>query len=281
MRLEISRFKRIVVLTGAGISAESGISTFRDSGGLWERHRIEDVATPEAFERDPVLVWRFYSMRRVAAGAAQPNLAHQTLAAFAERAAGRGTRFTLVTQNVDMLHERSAASVNASSLEYILEMHGSLAYSRCNGCGKIYSDPYAWFDESGERTTRKALNPQESPARHAPTQVAITAEQIERESNTGIPLSPCCRLYLRPHIVWFGEMPLRMDLIQEELDSCDLFVAIGTSGQVYPAAGFIAQAKIAGAVTALLNMEPIWHREVIDFYLEGPATHTVPAVFGS
>lgn len=275
MHLEISSFKRIVVLTGAGISAESGISTFRDAGGLWEKHRIEDVATPEAFYRDPKLVWRFYSMRRTAAASAKPNAAHLALAGFAQICADRGTGFTLVTQNVDCLHERANLEATGKAADpcRLLAMHGTLSRSRCARCGAIFSDPFAWLDSDGKPVAA------ESPALRLVADGAplIDASKIQRNEK-GIPLSPCCGGTLRPHIVWFGEMPLNMDQILGEISQCDLFVTVGTSGLVYPAAGLIEQAKIAGATTACLNMEPIPQQGMVDFYFEGPATQTVTAL---
>lgn len=202
--------QRIVVLTGAGISAESGIRTFRDNGGLWEDHRIEDVATPEAYARDPALVQRFYNARRqqLLDPALQPNAAHQALAKLEQQWPGD---FLLVTQNVDNLHER-AGSKN------IIHMHGELLKSRCSACGEVH-------DQQADLDT---VSP-----------------------------SPCCGHPggLRPHIVWFGEMPLQMDTILAALHQCDLFVSIGTSGQVYPAAGFVSEALHSGARTLQINLD--------------------------
>jgi NAD-dependent deacetylase len=244
MQPDISQFKRIVVLTGAGVSAESGLSTFRDSNGLWENHRIEDVATPEAFERNPMLVWRFYSMRRQDAARVAPNAAHVALARFSAWAGDgtSGVKFTVVTQNVDMLHERASREAGAAMP---LAMHGQLFRSRCVRCERIFEDETAWVTEASSK----------------------------------LPRSVCCDALSRPHIVWFGEMPLHIPEISAELEACDLFVSIGTSGQVYPAAGFIERAKIAGAATACLNKEPLPQRGMVDFYVEGPASRTVPQIF--
>lgn len=291
MELKISSFKRIVVLTGAGISAESGISTFRDSGGLWENYRIENVATPGAFEADPKLVWQFYSMRRRAAAKARPNKAHQILAAFGPQAKASGIDFTLVTQNVDALHERAIAETNPviknpktqpnfqTAANWPITMHGTLSASRCSGCGQIYHDTHAWFDEQGQPCIEDPFwESHPSPLLPVPKGVELNAESLTRDQNQ-IPLTPCCQKQLRPHIVWFGEMPIFMDEIAAALENCDLFVTIGTSGQVYPAAGFLQEAKIAGAVTVCLNKEPIPQRAMVDYYLEGPATQTVPSFF--
>jgi NAD-dependent deacetylase len=208
---------RIVVLTGAGISAESGLKTFRDSNGLWEKHSIQDVATPEGFERDAQLVYRFYNQRRqqLLSPEVQPNKAHLALAKL-EQVLGKN--FTLVTQNVDNLHQR-AGNKN------VLHMHGSLLSARClksNTCSDILVD-------------------------------------LDRHK-----LCACCQpsSHLRPDIVWFGETPKYMSRIEKLLHNADLFVAIGTSGTVYPAAGFVSQANYYGAYSVELNLEPsIGHNE--------------------
>ena len=189
--------KSIVILTGAGVSAESGLKTFRDHGGLWENHRIEDVASIDGYMRNPDLVQSFYNARRaqLAEAGVKPNMAHEALARLEREWQGK---FLLVTQNVDDLHERAGS-------KRLIHMHGELAKARCQASGQVFE----W------------------------------RLPIERSTEC-----PCCRksLTLRPHIVWFGEMPLEMDHIFAELETCDLFVAIGTSGQVYPAAGFVHQA---------------------------------------
>ncbi len=267
MKVNPENFQRIVILTGAGISADSGISTFRASSGLWEKHRIEDVATPEAFERDPQLVWKFYSMRRIQAEKASPNPAHLALVDFARRHPGK---VTLVTQNVDGLHDR------ADENEYlpIFCMHGTLNQSRCTHCETVYFDDHAYFDMNGN---------------YAPQETAICT-RTERSRDTYLhhfnlsyqdflPLSPCCKKPLRPHIVWFGEVPLLMEKIERALSQCDLFVSIGTSGQVYPAAGFLQFAKSLGATTVLLNKEGIPQTPYVDLEILGRAKDTVPEFF--
>jgi NAD-dependent deacetylase len=234
-----STHSSIVVLTGAGISAESGLATFRDSNGLWNNHRIEDVATPEAFERNPKLVWEFYSARRLNAMTVKPNAAHHTLAAFSKACRQKGVEFTLVTQNVDGLHEAAHRGVGASMP---LTMHGRVLESRCTGCNTVFPDEKVY--KAGE-----------------------------------LPKSSCCRRLIRPHIVWFGEMPLFISEIERRLEACDLFVTIGTSGNVYPAAGFLMQAKAAGATTICLNKERLPQDHYVDLHLEGPATTLVPEFF--
>lgn len=226
---DMARIRNIVILTGAGVSAESGIETFRDGGGLWENHRVEDVATPEAFARDPDLVLRFYDMRRAAIQMRQPNAAHQALARLDAEWPGE---LLIVTQNVDDLHERAGA-------RRLLHMHGEHLKAWCVAC----DERSRW-----------------------------TASLRER------PACPACgEPALRPDIVWFGEMPYRMDEIYAALRGADLFVSIGTSGAVYPAAGLVRQARDLGARTLELNLEPsqgtAWFHEA----RHGPATEVVPA----
>ena len=263
----LANYRHIVVLTGAGISAESGIKTFRDAGGLWENHRIEDVATPAAFARDPHLVWRFYSMRRQAAAQAKPNLAHLALDAYAAHHQGQ---LTLVTQNVDTLHERARSIGQLDPLC----MHGSLEKSRCSDCGMVYLDDMAWLPENEETKaySTELLSKSDKSAEHSITQFTLKFAD-------GLPLSPCCGTLLRPHIVWFGEMPLYMDRIWHELADCDLFISIGTSGVVYPAAGFIEVAKEHGAETICVNLEPLPQSAKIDHFIQGSAGTIVPQLF--
>ncbi len=226
--------KSIVVLTGAGISAESGIETFRDSDGLWENHRLEDVATPQAFLRDPKLVHRFYNARRRQLIAeVEANLAHRALASFEEAFEGS---FTLVTQNVDNLHEQ-AGSKN------VLHMHGELLKVRCVRSERVFP----WDEDLGTHT-----------------------------------LCSCCQSpgNLRPHIVWFGEIPFHMKTIEEALLACDLFVSIGTSGHVYPAAGFVQLANRVGAHTVELNLEPSAGESQFADGHYGLATEEVSKFFG-
>lgn len=215
----------LVILTGAGVSAESGVPTFRDSNGLWEGHRIEEVATPEGFRANPALVHQFYNLRRAALKTVQPNAAHQALARLEQSWQGG---FLLVTQNVDDLHERGGT-------ERLVHMHGELRRVRCERCGAIHS----WEADTGTDTACPACG------------------------RTG---------GIRPHIVWFGEMPFEMDRIFAALESADLFVSIGTSGVVYPAAGFVSTARAAGARCVEINaarteISPAFHEHRI-----GPAT---------
>lgn len=219
---------RIVILTGAGISAESGLGTFRDEDGLWAQHRIEDVATPEGFQRDPKLVQEFYNMRRAECAKAEPNAAHTALARLAQKL---GPDLLLVTQNVDDLHERGGSPS-------VLHMHGALAGALCATCDHRWPAP----------------------------QVMHTQD-----------LCPKCQTpSTRPDIVWFGEMPYRMEAIYAAITNADLFAAIGTSGEVYPAAGFVADARRAGAHTIEMNLAP---SSTVSQFAEtrfGPATEVVP-----
>lgn len=257
----------IVVLTGAGISAESGISTFRDSNGLWEQHRITDVATPEAYARSPLTVWKFYSMRRIQAAQAEPNKAHLALC---EAASKSNLSLHLITQNVDHLHQKA----DLNGLLPAISMHGSLNQSRCLNCGTIYLDDHAYFDLKGNyapQTTSLC-----SPGERASMDYL---HHYKLEFRDFLPLSPCCRSPLRPHIVWFEEMPLHMTKIEGLLKTCDIFVSIGTSGEVYPAAGFLQIAKINGAQTVCINKEMIPQSQWIDTFLQGLASEKVPEFF--
>ena len=229
--------RNLVVLTGAGISAESGLATFRDNNGLWCHHRIEDVAAPDAFVRDPQLVHTFYNMRRAQLKEASPNAAHRTLALLA--ACWQGN-FLLVTQNVDDLHDRAFDNITPVAGFQLLHMHGELKKVRCQHCGEIQ----LWEDDLSTET------------------ICI------RCSRDG---------HLRPHIVWFGEMPMGMDIIRRALAECDFFLSIGTSGSVYPAAGFVTQARANGRAHCVeLNMEPSRRRSLFHEAIHGPATKVVP-----
>ncbi|MFY7994130.1 MAG: SIR2 family NAD-dependent protein deacylase [Bacteriovoracaceae bacterium] len=259
-------YKKIVILTGAGISAESGLATFRDSQGLWEKHKVEDIATPEAFQKDPLLVWKFYSMRRLQAAKAKPNSAHLALVEFAKI----HPDVHLITQNVDALHLRADPTHHLPPIC----MHGSLHESSCSHCGVVYLDDHAYFNEAGDyapQETDLCDSIQKSHQHYL--------HQYKIEYRNFLPLSPCCKVMIRPHIVWFGEMPLQMERIYHQISRCDLFISIGTSGVVYPAASFLAGAKAAGSHTVCLNKEPIPQTAFIDEFIEGKATEIVPKFF--
>lgn len=222
--------KHIVILTGAGISAESGIDTFRDAGGLWENHPVEQVATPEGFAADPTLVHRFYNLRRAALKTVAPNAAHIALGKLQREFDGE---VTLVTQNVDDLHERGG-------FRNVIHMHGELNSALCSACH------HRWASD----------------------------EDLSTAS-----LCPACQTEggPRPDIVWFGEMPYAMDSIERAVKACDLFVSIGTSGAVYPAAGFVQLAQAYRAKTLELNLEPSQGSSLFAETRLGPATQLVPA----
>lgn len=220
---------RIVVLTGAGISAESGLATFRGGDGLWEGHRVEDVATPEAFRRDPALVHEFYNARRAQLAQVEPNAAHLALARLEAEWQGE---FLLVTQNVDDLHERAGS-------KRLVHMHGQNSMAWCVAC----NGRSPWNEPMSE----------------------MSACPICGEPGV-----------LRPDIVWFGEMPYEMERIEEALRACDLFVSIGTSGAVYPAAGFVQTARYCGARALEMNLEPSLGSMFFDESRIGPASELVP-----
>jgi NAD-dependent deacetylase len=228
----MNRVKSIVVLTGAGISAESGIKTFRADDGLWEDHRIEDVATPEAFERDPWLVQKFYNERRrpILNHQVQANAAHTALAKLEREFNGQ---LLLVTQNIDNLHELGGS-------KNVLHMHGEVLKMRCKVTSKVYD---CYYD----------------------IEVADLCDCCGQPNN------------LRPHIVWFGEMPLYMDEISAAISNCDLFISIGTSGNVYPAAGFVQIAKQSGATTLEINLERSLVASDFDQAVYGKAGEVLPA----
>ncbi|MEQ6202395.1 NAD-dependent deacylase [Sulfitobacter sp. HNIBRBA2951] len=221
--------RNIVILTGAGISAESGIETFRADTGLWAQHKVEDVATPEGFARDPARVMAFYNNRRANAAAARPNAAHQALGRLD---AAEDVNLLLVTQNIDDLHERGGSA-------HVLHMHGAVNSALCAACDHRWPAP--------------------------------------SEMHAGDSCPACDAATARPDIVWFGEMPYQMDRIFAALSQADIFVAIGTSGNVYPAAGFVAEAARAGAHTIEINLEPSAVGSQFDEAIMGPATQTVPA----
>lgn len=219
--------KNLVILTGAGISAESGLKTFRGEDGLWEGHRVEDVATPEAFFRSPELVHKFYNLRRRQLKEVMPNIAHRALVELEQKWKGQ---FLLVTQNVDDLHERAGS-------KKLLHMHGELNKVRCDFCDNV---------------------------------------QVWKEDLSNEELCSNCKQKgkLRPHIVWFGEMPFYMDEIFQELEGCTHFVAIGTSGLVYPAAGFVQMARRAEKIE--VNLEKTQISGVFHKYFIGHAGEQVP-----
>lgn len=220
---------RIVILSGAGLSAESGLGTFRDVGGLWQKYDLEEVATPEGFARNPALVHQFYNARRANCAAASPNAAHHALADFQHSGVAE---VTLVTQNIDDLLERAGA-------RDVIHMHGQVMRALCAGCGHRWDAP-------------AVMQPDD-------------------------PCPACTAPATRPDIVWFGEIPFHMEEIGTALAQADLFVAIGTSGAVYPAAGFVQEARHHGARTLELNLDPSDTSRLFDETRLGPASEVVPA----
>ena len=232
--LKLTSEDRVFVLTGAGISAESGLATFRGSGGLWNGYRVEEVATPEAWEADPELVWRFYSRRRRDAMGAEPNAAHRVLARLEEE---MGERIYVCTQNVDDLHERAGS-------RRVHHMHGDLFRSRCVRCEAPFAD----------------------------REFYETAAELPRCEACGAPV--------RPHIVWFGEIPLAMDEISRELGRATVLLVVGTSGSVYPAAGFVQMARQRGIGRIYVGPERPLNAEAFDEVVLGTATERLPELLG-
>jgi len=229
--VEFTPDTKVVILTGAGISAESGIKTFRASDGLWENHAIEDVATPYAWERNPELVWNFYQGRRRQLQGVEPNPAHQALVTLEEYLADN---LLLVTQNVDDLHSR-AGSKN------LIHMHGELCILRCEECHEIFD----------------MMEPEH-----------LTSKYVKCPS--------CSNQRLRPHIVWFHEMPFQLPEIYAAVEECDVFMTIGTSGHVYPAAGLIDVAKQAGALCVGVNLDEPMNYQLHDEFHQGKAGELLP-----
>ncbi|HEU5341791.1 NAD-dependent deacylase [Edaphobacter sp.] len=227
---------RLFVLTGAGISAESGLATFRGSGGLWDGHRVEEVATPEAWEINPALVWRFYSQRRRDALDARPNAAHFALAQIEQRLMQESGNFYLCTQNVDDLHERAGS-------HRLHHMHGSLFESRCVRCEQPFPD------------------------------------RAFHEDADCLPRCGICGSHVRPHIVWFGEMPLDMDAIYRELNLATVLLVVGTSGSVYPAAGLVHLARARNIRTVYVGPEEPQNADAFSEIVLGPATQVLPSLF--
>jgi NAD-dependent deacetylase len=246
--------RNLVVLTGAGISAESGLATFRGPDGLWEGHRVEDVCTPEAFARDPALVHQFYDARRARLAEVEPNGAHIALARLDAEWPGD---LLIVTQNVDDLHERAGA-------KRLLHMHGQLDRGWCLGCG----ERFPWNGPMSPSSVR--------PERSRGTLEAVSTSL---DANGNPNACPSCGALgqVRPDIVWFGEMPYEMDRIEAALRTADVFVSIGTSGAVYPAAGFVQTARHCGAHCVEMNLEPCLGCFFFNESRLGPASELVPA----
>lgn len=238
IRARLAQARAVTVLTGSGISADSGVPTFRGADGLWKTFRAEDLATPQAFDRDPHLVWEWYNWRRELIATKHPNAAHDALVELERRLETRTGRFRLITQNVDGLH-RAAGS------RRVTEIHGNIWRVRCTGCGRVEDN------------------------REVPIRI--------------LPECSRCHAVLRPHIVWFGEALAEDDLREtyEALESCEVFLVIGTSGMVYPAASFARVAKAAGAYVVELNLESTPYTDGVDCSFQGRAKDLVPALLES
>jgi NAD-dependent deacetylase len=236
--LSLTADSKVLVLTGAGVSAESGVPTFRGIGGLWEGRRVEEVASPEGFDADPELVWRFYSLRRESAAAVSPNPGHHALA---KLEASLGARFLLATQNVDGLHARAGS-------KRMIAMHGELFKTRCERCATPFDDQKSYHD--------------------------------------AVPTCPDCGGRLRPHIVWFGEMlnPAHLEELGDFISAAGrhlVFFAIGTSGQVYPAAGLVDAARAVGGQCWLVDVDPTdGYARRFDHVVRGPSGEVLPRLFG-
>ncbi|MDD4310260.1 MAG: NAD-dependent deacylase [Candidatus Cloacimonetes bacterium] len=229
--VRITPKSKVIVLTGAGISAESGIGTFRAANGLWENHNVQDIASPEGFKRNPCLVWQFYKKRWLQSQEAMPNPAHFALVKL-EQYLGDG--FRLITQNVDGLHSRAGSS-------RVWEIHGSLNRCYCTNCG-------------------------------------VSAAMQDIDLTQDIPLCPKCGSSLRPDIVWFGEIPYFLFEIEGAIKQCDYFIIVGTSGVVYPAAGFVLTASLMGAKTIALNLDEPDNIGFIDTFYQGKSGEILPAL---
>jgi NAD-dependent deacetylase len=230
-----ARRAAVCVLTGAGVSADSGLATFRGGGGLWEGRSVEDVATPEAWARDPATVWRFYQMRRSALGAVEPNAAHVALAELERRLEAAGVGFMLITQNVDDLHERAGS-------RHARHMHGELARLTCEACGQRLVD-------------RTSLDP-----------------------DAFVPCPACAHPRLRPDVVWFGEVPHHLPAIDAAVRAATHFLALGTSGVVYPAAGLLEAARTFGARTWVASLDAPQNLHPRDAFVPGRAAEVVPGL---
>ncbi len=227
--------REVVLLTGAGISADSGVATFRDADGLWEGHPVEQVATPQGWDQDPELVWRFYQERRSGLAQVEPNAAHRALVELEQRLIAADVGFTLITQNVDDLHERAGT-------RRLLHMHGELAVLRCESCG-------------------------------------VRARDLEHlDPETFVPCGSCGHVRLRPDVIWFGELPYFLPEIEGAMGRCTEFLAIGTSGVVYPAAGLLELARECGARTWVNSLELPDNADRRDFFRPGRAAEVVPTL---
>uniref|UniRef100_A0A914WYQ1 NAD-dependent protein deacylase n=2 Tax=Plectus sambesii TaxID=2011161 RepID=A0A914WYQ1_9BILA len=253
-RSRLKTARHIVVLTGAGISAESGIPTFRGAGGLWRKYEATRLATPQAFAANPALVWEFYHYRREVCLSKEPNDAHRAIAECQKRLASEGKDLTVITQNVDDLHHRAGTTG-------VLQLHGSLYRVRCTSCKKVWDDRNSPICEA-------------LADKGAPDPDTLDAEVAKED----LPHCPTCGGLARPHIVWFGENldPKVLDATQRYLDECDLCLVIGTSSVVYPAAMFAPMLAARGVPVAEFNIEETGATAALGYHFAGPAAKTVP-----
>ncbi|MBK9265971.1 MAG: NAD-dependent deacylase [Polyangiaceae bacterium] len=252
---KLSSSRKITILTGAGVSAESGIATFRGAGGFWRRYQAQDLASPEAWERDPGLVWEFYNYRRSASRDAVPNPAHRAIAMLEARWRNAGGTFTVLTQNIDDLHEQAGS-------QSVVHLHGSIWHVRCLACGEV------------------------EPNRNIPITAAYEGSgspdpeaRSRRFTEADLPHCHCGGLQ-RPHVVWFGEMLESKNLIAaaNAIDECNLLLVVGTSAVVHPAAGFVDVAKQFGTTIAEANIEASAVNDLCDYFFEGKAGEMLPSL---
>ncbi|CAF0950157.1 unnamed protein product [Adineta steineri] len=253
----LANARSVLVLTGAGVSAESGVPTFRGSGGLWRQYRATDLATLTAFNRSPSLVWEFYHYRREVVRTKQPNKAHIALAEAEKRFEKEGKRFNVITQNVDGLH-RKAGSKN------LIEMHGNLFVVRCTSCNFI--------EENTSSPICESLRNRGLPDENGP--------EIDEKD---LPHCRKCRSLLRPHIVWFGEQIWNdvLEKIEKEIQLCDLFLVVGTSSVVYPAAGYASLLSERSILVAEINIETTPSTSIANYHFHGPAAQILPQLLST
>jgi NAD-dependent deacetylase len=261
---------KIFMLTGAGISAESGLETYRSVTGIWQSHKMEEVATRDAFLRAPEKVWQFFALLKAAADKAVPNSAHRAIAASMLKCKEMNIPFFLVTQNIDTLHERALAEVGFPVSDCIA-MHGRLSVSSCVKCRKSFNDPFIHFDSRG-------IDSNERVKHLAFFSELETLASVEHEKEHRLPLSPCCKDLLKPSVVLFGEEPQELNKCYSEVLGTSVFVAVGTSGKVAPANEFARWAVRlnSGVRTIFVNTDQSAASDTFNEFFTGPATEQVP-----
>jgi len=261
---------KIFMLTGAGISAESGLETYRSVTGIWQSHTMDEVATHDALMRSPEKVWKFVSLLKAASDKAIPNAAHRAVAHAMVKCKEMNIPFFLVTQNIDTLHERALAEVGLPSSDCVA-MHGRLSVSSCMKCGKSFNDPFIYFDSQG-MVSNERINQLEMLWELG------TLAEVDRGNEHHLPLSPCCRELLRPSVVLFGEEPHQLNRCYSEVLGTSVFVAAGTSGKVAPANEFVRWSLRLNpsARTVFVNSNSGDASEYFKEFFIGPATEQVP-----